>query len=204
MDGNASTSTNVRFKQPPWWIAGIAVRITILYFDSRSRDFQDAACFGTRHPSASIRTVADGRYIAFFVRQHGQTLLYVMQADGANTRIVADSLDLLGAPAWASDGRSITSAADDHGVPRLFRVPVDGRSPVLVLQEYAVDPTWAPDGRFVVYSGPDIGATFSVKAATAGAAAHPLPALTLSRGGSAPHLPAWRTRTRVPARRYST
>jgi Tol biopolymer transport system component len=41
---------------------------------------------------------------------------------------------------------------------------------------------WAPDGRFLVYSGPDIGTTFSVKGVTAGAAAHPLPALTLTRG----------------------
>jgi Tol biopolymer transport system component len=125
---------------------------------------------------------SDGRYVAFSVRQHGQTLLYVMQADGANARIVTDSLDLQGAPAWAPDGQSITSAVDDHGVPHLFRVPVDGRSPALFVQEYSVDPAWAPDGRFVVYSGPDIGTTFSVKAVTAQAAAHPLPALTLTRG----------------------
>ena len=125
---------------------------------------------------------SDGRYVAFSVRQHGQTLLYVMQADGANARIVTDSLDLQGSPAWAPDGQSITSAVDDHGVPHLFRVPVDGRSPALFVQEYSVDPAWAPDGRFVVYSGPDIGTTFSVKAVTAQAAAHPLPALTLTRG----------------------
>jgi Tol biopolymer transport system component len=124
----------------------------------------------------------DGRYIAFSVRQHGQTLLYVMQADGTNARIVSDSLDLQGAPAWAPDGQSITSAADDHGGPHLFRVPIDGRSPTPFVQEYSVDPAWAPDGRFVVYSGPDIGTTFSVKAVTAEAAAHPLPALTLTRG----------------------
>jgi Tol biopolymer transport system component len=124
----------------------------------------------------------DGRYIAFSARQHGQTLLYVMQADGTNARIVTDSLDLQGAPAWAPDGQSITSAADDHGVPHLFRVPVNGRSPALFVQDYSVDPTWAPDGRFVVYSGPDIGTTFSVKAVTAEAAAHALPALTLTRG----------------------
>ena len=124
----------------------------------------------------------DGKYVAFSVRQHGQTVLYVMQADGTNARIVADALDLQGAPAWAPDGQSITSAADDHGVPRLFRVPVDGRSPALFVQEYSVDPAWAPDGRLVVYSGPDIGTTFSVKAVTADAAAHPLPALTLTRG----------------------
>jgi Tol biopolymer transport system component len=105
-----------------------------------------------------------------------------MQADGTNARIVTDALDLQGAPAWAPDGQSIISAADDRGVPHLFRVPVDGRSPALFVQEYSVDPAWAPDGRFVVYSGPDIGTTFSVKAVTAEAAQHPLPALTLTRG----------------------
>ena len=124
----------------------------------------------------------DGRYIAFSVRQHGQTLLYVMQADGTNARIVTDSLELQGAPTWAPDGQSITSAAVDHAVPHLFRVPVDGHSPTLFVQEYSVDPAWAPDGRLVVYSGPDIGTTFSVKAATTEAAAHPLLALTLTRG----------------------
>ena len=82
----------------------------------------------------------DGGYIAFSVRQHGQTLLYVMQADGTNARIVADSLDLQGAPAWAPDGQSITTAADDHGVPHLFRVPIDGRPPALFVREYSVDP----------------------------------------------------------------
>jgi Tol biopolymer transport system component len=125
---------------------------------------------------------SDGRYIAFSVRRHAQTLLYVMQADGTNARIVTDSLDLQGAPAWAPDGQSITSAVDDHGVPRLFRVPIDGQSPSRIGQEYSVDPTWAPDGGFLVYSGPDIGTTFSVKAVTAAGAAHPVPSLTLTRG----------------------
>ena len=125
---------------------------------------------------------ADGRSIAFSVRQHGQVLLYVTQADGTNARIVSDSLDLQGVPAWSPDGQSITSAAVDHGVPHLFRVPVNGGSPTLFVNEYSVDPAWAPDGRFFIYSGPDIGATFSVKAVATEAAAHPLPSLTLTRG----------------------
>jgi Tol biopolymer transport system component len=124
----------------------------------------------------------DGRYIAFSIRQHGQTLLYAMQADGTNARVVADSLDLQGDPAWSPDGQSITSAVADHGAPHLFRIPIDGRPPVAFVQEYSVEPAWSPDGRFVVYSGPDIGTTFSVKAVTAQAAPHPLPALTLTRG----------------------
>jgi Tol biopolymer transport system component len=124
----------------------------------------------------------DGRFIAFSAGQHDRTLLYVMQADGTNARIVTDSLDLQGNPAWAPDGQSITSAADDHGTPHLFRVPVDGRSPAAFLREYSVDPAWAPDSQFVVYSGPDIGTTFAVKAVTADGAQHPLPSLTLTRG----------------------
>ena len=124
----------------------------------------------------------DGHSFAFSVSQHGQTLLYVMQADGTHARVVADSLNLQGAPAWAPDGQSITTAADDHGFPHLFRVPLDGRSPTVFVREYSVDPAWSPDGRFGVYSGPDIGTTLAVKAVTPEGAPRPLPPLKLTRG----------------------
>jgi len=124
----------------------------------------------------------DGQRVAFSVRQGSQTLLYVMQADGTNARVVTDTLALQGSPAWEPDGRSITSAADDHGVTHLFRVPLDGQPPAAFVQEYSFEPAWAPDGSFVAYSGPDIGTTFSVKAVTAEGGAHPLPGLTLTRG----------------------
>jgi Tol biopolymer transport system component len=124
----------------------------------------------------------DGRYAAFSIRQRGNALLYVMQTDGTNARVVADSLNLQGAPAWAPDGQSITSAAIDHGVPHLFRILLDGHPPIAFVQDYSVDPAWAPNGVFIVYSGPDIGTTFSVKAVTPDAALHPLPPLTLTRG----------------------
>ena len=125
---------------------------------------------------------SDGRQVAFSALQHGQKLLYVVQADGTNARIVADSLDLQGSPAWAPDGRSITTAVEERGVPHLVRVPIDGGPPSVVVQEYSTDPAWSPTGRFLVYSGPDIGTTFSVKAVTAEGAARPLPPLTLTRG----------------------
>ena len=125
---------------------------------------------------------SDGRAIAFSARQNGKAILYVMQADGSNAHVVADSLDLQGSPAWSPDGRSVVSAADDHGVPHLFRVPLEGRPAASFVSEYSLDPTWSPDGRFVVYSGPDIGTAFSLKAATAEASPRSLPALTLTRG----------------------
>jgi Tol biopolymer transport system component len=125
---------------------------------------------------------SDGRRIAFSVRQDGRTLLYVMQADGTNARVVSRSLELQGAPAWAPDGESITSAAVQGGIPRLVGVPLDGRAPSPLVNEYALDPVWAPDGRFVVYSGPDIGTAFAVRAVTTDAGPYALPSLTLTRG----------------------
>ena len=125
---------------------------------------------------------ADGRYVAFSVRQHGQTILYIVQADGTNARVVAGSLDLQGNPAWSPDGQSITTAVADHGTPHLFRIPIDGRPPTPIVRDYSVDPSWSSDGRFVVYSGPDIGSTFSLKAVTTENTQHLLPTLTMTRG----------------------
>ena len=124
----------------------------------------------------------DGKSIAFSVRLNEQTLLYVMQADGTNARVVTDALELQGTPTWAPDGQAIVSAVEDHGVPHLYRIPIDGRASSLFVREYSVDAAWAPDGRLAVYSGPDIGTTFSVKAVTKDATEQALPALTLTRG----------------------
>jgi Tol biopolymer transport system component len=124
----------------------------------------------------------DGNRISFSARRNRQTSLYVANADGTNTRVVTSSLELQGSPAWAPDGQSITVAAVVDGAPRLFAVPLDGRPPVRLVDEHSIDPVWSADGDLVVYSGPDIGTTFPVKAVTGSAAAAPMPKLTLSRG----------------------
>ena len=124
----------------------------------------------------------DGQNVAFSVSQHGQTLLYAMRSDGTNARIVAGSLQLHGAPAWAPDGLSILTSADESGVPHLVRVPLDGRSPTPFVRDYSVDPVWAPDGSFLVYSGPDIGTTLSLKSVTPEGKPYTLPPVKLTRG----------------------
>jgi Tol biopolymer transport system component len=123
----------------------------------------------------------DGQSIAFSIEQRAKTLLYVMNADGTGARVVTDSLELRGGPAWAPDGQSITSAADVDGTPHLFRIALDG-APIPLVQEYAVDPVWSPDGDFLVYSGADIGTTFAMKAVTTSAQPYTIPTLMLTRG----------------------
>jgi Tol biopolymer transport system component len=124
----------------------------------------------------------DGHSVAFSIRQNGRSLLYVMSGDGANPHILTDTFDLLGDPAWDPDGRALVTAALDHGTPRLIHVPINGGPTVSVLSGDALDPAWAPDHKFVLFSGPDIGATFSVKAAKPDGSMLALPPLTLTRG----------------------
>lgn len=124
---------------------------------------------------------SDGRRIAFSVRQNGKTRLYTINADGTEARVITDSLELEGAPAWAPNGQSLLSAADVNGTPNLFRIPLKG-APTLFVREYATDPVWSPDGRFVIYSDADIGTTFSLKAVTSAGAPYAIPHLVLARG----------------------
>ena len=125
---------------------------------------------------------ADGRWIAFSVRQDKRSLLWVMRADGTDARVVTNGVDLQGAPAWTPDGQQITTAAGDSHNPHLVRVPLNGGSPVLFVREHSLDPVWELSKNFVVFSGPDIGTTFSVKAANPDGSMHALPPLTLTRG----------------------
>ena len=124
----------------------------------------------------------DGRHIVFSVLHNGQKLLYVMESDGSNARIVSRSLDLVGSPAWTADGNWVASAASDQGIPHLYRVPAAGGPPTLFLRDYSLDPEWSIGGEFVLYSGRDIGTTFLVKAVTPDGVKYDVPALTLTRG----------------------
>jgi Tol biopolymer transport system component len=124
----------------------------------------------------------DGQRLAFLVQRRGRTQLYVMNTDGSGARRIAEELDVRGAPAWSPDGRWLAVAANRDGEPRLFKIPVGGGPAVLLVKEYSIDPIWAPSGEFLVYSGPDVGTTFSVKAVSADGAPRTLPNLVLTRG----------------------
>jgi Tol biopolymer transport system component len=124
----------------------------------------------------------DGRRIAFTVKDSDKTLLYVIDSDGSHVRVVTDSLPLRGYLAWAPDQQSVVTAVVRDGEPHLTRIFLNGEPPLPLVSEYSVDPVSSPDGRFLVYSGADIGTTFPLRAAAEDGRPHSLPNLLLTRG----------------------
>ena len=124
----------------------------------------------------------DSRRIAFTADDYGKTRLYVMDSDGSNSRVLTDSLGLRGSPVWWPDGQSVVSAAMRDGEPHLMRIFLNGDSPVVLVSEYSVDPVWSPGGRFLVYSGADVGTAFPLRAAETDGRPRPFPGLMLTRG----------------------
>jgi hypothetical protein len=74
-------------------------------------------------------------------------------------------------------------AALENGEPRLFKIPIaDPGTPIRLGDDYALDPVWSPSGRFLVYSGADVGARFPIKAINVDGTPRELPNLVLNRG----------------------
>ena len=125
----------------------------------------------------------DGLRICFSIRRQGRNWLYVMNADGANARPLAASLDVRDAPSWSPDGKFIAVAANEGDGNRLFKVPLDGAAPVRLLDELSSWPVWSPDNSLILYATPLQGAGYEVKAVTPEKRPVPLPELWVLRGG---------------------
>ena len=124
----------------------------------------------------------DGQLIAFSTRSDRRTTLYVANSDGTNARVLTEALELSGGPVFTPAGDHLTVSATANGSPRVYQVPLDGGPASLLVREHAADPAWSPSGRLLVFSGPDVGTTFPVRAVDSSGRPHHLPHLALTRG----------------------
>ena len=99
----------------------------------------------------------DGSRVAIVVRQSGKRQLAIMSADGTNSRTLAPSIEIhgvvgQGAADWSPDGSWIVAAGSDATAPGLFRIPVDGGAPVRLVEGWAYNPVYSPNGDMIVYA----------------------------------------------------
>jgi Tol biopolymer transport system component len=104
----------------------------------------------------------DGSRVAVVVRQQGQRHLAIMSADGTNSRTLAPSIDIQGemergTADWSPDGTFIVTGGDDGQGPGLFKIPVDGGTPMRLVAQEAYNPVWSPKGDLIVYATPFAG-----------------------------------------------
>ena len=127
----------------------------------------------------------DGRLIAFPVRRAGRIQLHVMNADGTGARPIGEPLDVRGAPAFSPDGQWIAVAGDMGSGSRIYKVPTAGGPPQALTQEASLNPLFAPDGRYLLYSGRRVGTTFAMGALALDGRPANLPDFVLAAGSRA-------------------
>jgi WD40 repeat protein len=99
----------------------------------------------------------DGRRAAVVIRKQGALRLNLVSTDGAEQQFVAEAIDVRGTPAWSPDAKWIVTGGIDAEGAALFKVPVDGGTPVRLAAGPAFNPVWSPDGSLIVYAGQQIG-----------------------------------------------
>ena len=101
---------------------------------------------------------ADGRRVAVILRKNGKRTLNTLSSDGSDRRPLAPAIDVAGTPSWSPDGKWIVAGGIDSNGPGLFRIPVDGGNPQLLIKGVASNPVWSPDGLVIAYTGAVVAA----------------------------------------------
>jgi Tol biopolymer transport system component len=102
----------------------------------------------------------DGGRVAIVLRRNGKRQLDVLSSDGAELQPIAEGMVPQGSSCWSPDGKWIVTGGSDATGPGLFKIPLDGGSPVRLVAGQALNPVWSPDGSLIVYAGTNVR-TFS-------------------------------------------
>ncbi|WP_394706187.1 Tol-Pal system beta propeller repeat protein TolB [uncultured Cohaesibacter sp.] len=113
--------------------------------------------------SASIDTSPsfspDGRQITFESDRGGKQQIYVMNADGSNVQRISFSNGSYSTPVWSPRGDLIAFTKRYNGQFQIGVMQTDGsRERILVDGYHNEGPTWAPNGRVLMYFSESPGA----------------------------------------------
>jgi len=98
----------------------------------------------------------DGRRVAIVLQRSGKHQLHVLSSDGAELQPIAEGIDVQGTSCWSPDGRWIVTGGISATSPGLFKIPVEGASPVRLVAGPALNPVWSPDGSLILYAGTNV------------------------------------------------
>jgi serine/threonine protein kinase/Tol biopolymer transport system component len=112
--------------------------------------------------SEPVAVSPDGSRLAVVIGRQGKRHLVIMSPDGTNSRTLATSVEIQGAAGqcsadWLLGGTGLVVGGSDVQGPGLFKIPVDGGSPVRLVVGQATNPVRSPDGNLIVYAGAFVG-----------------------------------------------
>jgi len=96
----------------------------------------------------------NGHYIAFEFHPKERSEIYIVEVPGGVPRLLttipgADNLS----PGWSRDGKWLYFASKRGSEPfQLWKIPVQGGSPIKLTKNGGISPVESPDGRFLYYS----------------------------------------------------
>jgi Tol biopolymer transport system component len=125
----------------------------------------------------------DGGRVAIVLRRNGKSQLHVLSSDGAELQPIAEGVVALGSSCWSPDGKWIVTGGSDTADPGLFKIPLEGGSPVRLVAGQALNPVWSPDGSMIVYAGTNEGSFAPLLAVRPDGTSVQLPKISVRRLG---------------------
>jgi Tol biopolymer transport system component len=123
------------------------------YRDGKALEVWKGSEGALRSPAA---VSPDGTKVAFALTRSGKRQLHTMMEDGTQLRALSADVDVRGTASWSPDGKWIVVAGSDRNGLGLFKLPIDGGSPVRIATGPFLDPAWSPRGNLIVYCGPQV------------------------------------------------
>jgi len=125
----------------------------------------------------------DGRWVAVSRKRDGKNRLVIMAADGSQSQTIARSLDVLGSADWSPDDHWIVTGGSDANGPGLFKVPLDGGTPIVLVRGQATNPVWSPIDHIIIYEGRFASGQTPLFGVKPDGTPSPIPALRVRPGG---------------------